>query len=1507
MKGDFSRNTFRPAKHYSGVRMQQGRVQLDADWNEQIDIQSHLDETTHTDVIGRAGGPLEAGTPVNETGFAIYLQGGLPWVRHGRYYVDGILCENEADTSVLAQEDLPGVDLPTESGTYLFYLDVWRRHLTALEEPSLREVALGGPDTATRTRTVWQVKWMRVTGQDLTQACEAFGTSEWTPASLTSTGQMAARAQPEEGSTDPCVVPAGAGYRRLENQLYRVEVHDEGSADGAATFKWSRDNAVLASRVKSVDTALRLITVDVPGKDAYRRFMPNQWIELTDEGRVLRGEPGVLLQIDSVTGPQLKVKTWLAGTPSTGSLTVRAWDTVSSNGVMRVATDATPGSPATKDWITLESGIQVLFKPGTYRSGDYWLIPARTVLGDVEWPRDGSNNPMFGARHGTEHHYCALAMLERAGDAEPVWSVMHDCRRLFPPLTQLKSLRYAGGDGQEAMPGQWLERPLRAGVFNGQVPVEGASVRFTVLTAEGNGVLGTEPGASTTAATFTVTTGANGIAEVYWRPDDTGWTTDSIRYSQRVEARLLDQDGSEMHGPILYGASLSVASRVAYHHGCANLSDAETVQEALDTLCNQLELSYEGGDGQEVLPGQALEQPLRVGVARHQLPVTGQTVRFTAATGLLSLDGTTYSEQEVVATTGTSGDLLGIAQVYWMPDGGSGAPATQQVRARLELNDQPVHLPLVFTARLSLARLVGYTPGCDNLGGAETVQKALDTLCNQLELSCVGGDAQEVIPGESLPLPLRVGVARHQRPVGGATVRFRAESGELSLNNDTGWGAEVVATTESDGSLVGVAQVFWRPDGNGEAPATQEAVAWLEVAGQVVHLPVLFSAHLSRANAVAYQPGACSTLARASTVQEALDTLCRVRSFRYVGGDGQQAPAGQFLPSTLEVAVVSGETPVPKALVRFRIVTGNPGDALLRRLDDPRQTDMVLDVPTDSEGMARVAWKLDAQNPTQRVQAVLLDNTSRLSSVPPLHFTASIAESAGDEAALRITEIAWANAQMLPLVNNGSYTFWREGFSPGIHLTCSELLQPHKLLPPFVVSVQVDVPYPFTSTDLTYWRGIWNNMDMGTMPGVLGYQTFTLIGTARTDGNTILWMPHQVTTNWVHALTSIAWINGVRMRLVVKGGFIRSEDGKRLLDGEVVSHSSENPFGIGLPNAGDGRRGGDFELFFTLYPLIIGVVPISGGTGGVVALPGTTAPTTGPVAVPVAGAASVPTAEAAAPKPRAFTGLKQAWGMARDLKRAELLVADTAANALVRFDLKAEQGAKPLGTVGEGLEAPSALVLDAERDEVFVANSGGDSVSVFRRDAKGNLVPARMLSGRKTGLSGPVGLALDPRNQVLFVAGSGRTLLGATTGARAVKAAFLSVFDVDASGDVAPRQRWTGEQLELGRAAGLAVDVERRELFVADAGADSVVVFSLDALLSDSAGVKPLRVLKGKRTALGQPVSLSLDAQGQELWVANARSGEVTVYARDAQGDMAPVRTVEVPGEPGKGLRGVLA
>jgi len=107
MKGDFTRFTFDPKKHYSSVRMQQGRVQLDADWNEQNSILQYRIETEAADLIGGCGGPLhDAGFQISLSDEEV-LAGGriLPerrvpaaavpgelYISAGRYYVGGILC-----------------------------------------------------------------------------------------------------------------------------------------------------------------------------------------------------------------------------------------------------------------------------------------------------------------------------------------------------------------------------------------------------------------------------------------------------------------------------------------------------------------------------------------------------------------------------------------------------------------------------------------------------------------------------------------------------------------------------------------------------------------------------------------------------------------------------------------------------------------------------------------------------------------------------------------------------------------------------------------------------------------------------------------------------------------------------------------------------------------------------------------------------------------------------------------------------------------------------------------------------------------------------------------------------------------------------------------------------------------------------------------------------------------------------------------------------------------------
>ena len=89
MSGDYSRKRFNPEKHYKGVLRQQGRVDLDADWNEYVDLQDRHWRAETIDVIGRCGVPSE--TP---GGFKIQKSGNQFTVGQGRIYVDGFLAEN---------------------------------------------------------------------------------------------------------------------------------------------------------------------------------------------------------------------------------------------------------------------------------------------------------------------------------------------------------------------------------------------------------------------------------------------------------------------------------------------------------------------------------------------------------------------------------------------------------------------------------------------------------------------------------------------------------------------------------------------------------------------------------------------------------------------------------------------------------------------------------------------------------------------------------------------------------------------------------------------------------------------------------------------------------------------------------------------------------------------------------------------------------------------------------------------------------------------------------------------------------------------------------------------------------------------------------------------------------------------------------------------------------------------------------------------------------------------
>jgi hypothetical protein len=154
MGGDYTRFTFDRVKGYSGVHKQQGRVSLDADFNEFEEILDRRSRAQMYDTVGRAVVP--SSTP---DAFKIGISGTSLTIGPGRAYVDGILVECFGDLagarafdSVLGgvhggsvkYEDQPRhyePDYPGRSTAAsridLAYLDVWQREVTVLEDEAL--------------------------------------------------------------------------------------------------------------------------------------------------------------------------------------------------------------------------------------------------------------------------------------------------------------------------------------------------------------------------------------------------------------------------------------------------------------------------------------------------------------------------------------------------------------------------------------------------------------------------------------------------------------------------------------------------------------------------------------------------------------------------------------------------------------------------------------------------------------------------------------------------------------------------------------------------------------------------------------------------------------------------------------------------------------------------------------------------------------------------------------------------------------------------------------------------------------------------------------------------------------------------------------------------------------------------------------------------------------------------------------------------------------------------
>lgn len=427
MSGDYSRFTFDARRRFTAVLTQQGRVQLDSDSNEQVDLLRERTRLLSLDTGGKVWLPWD----VTPNAFLVGTPGGAPLdftLGEGRIYVDGRLAEifpGEGAT-YLEQPFLPEPPPYNSAADTIVYLDLWEREVTWAEQPLLLDVALGGVDTTTRIQQVWQVKLATPPGAPV---CGVDLDALFPP----SAGRLTTSAVAPPAPDDPCILPPTAGYRGIENRLYRVEVQVAGPL-GTSMFKWSRDNGSIVSRVSAIVVAggQSRVTVNRIWRDQILRFRIGDWVTLTDDFRELNGESGQMARVIDIDEAN-RVVTLDRAVPTAGrtfgptaadiaarNTRLQRWDeqaplnALNTDGLMMTG----PGP------IELEDGVQVSFSVnpagGSFHLGDHWVFAARTA--------DASVEPLNAAPpRGILHHYAQLAAIPAGGPPT-------DCRPPKPPL-----------------------------------------------------------------------------------------------------------------------------------------------------------------------------------------------------------------------------------------------------------------------------------------------------------------------------------------------------------------------------------------------------------------------------------------------------------------------------------------------------------------------------------------------------------------------------------------------------------------------------------------------------------------------------------------------------------------------------------------------------------------------------------------------------------------------------------------------------------------------------------------------------------------------------------------------------------------------------------------------------------------------------------------------------------------------------------------------------------------
>lgn len=542
---DISRHLLQPSRHYSGLRMQQGRIILDSDFNEGEMLDDEDQRLALVDIIGPHGSA--------DDGFKISNPNTLTYdftIASGSYYVGGLRLQLDHGENFSAQGDWlqstrAGVPLPALPDALrhdLIYLLAWEQEVTAVEDQEFLEQALGGPDTSVRVRRMHRVQVLADTGSDCHDAYAALQTAltagvhafDERSGELLSGTRLIVEASNTAVIDDLCQPPAISGYVGAENQAIRVQVI------AADRFLWSYDNASPLYRIElpsQIDTDVFSLTFITPPRDQAHHPLVGQVLEILPWGADLaNGETAADHPIAPGVGGGLYARVKTPYDPTTRTLTVdlvgtdlqpfvdwfgalapevpryfylRHWNP-GDGGSGTVGLAFLPGTPVDLGG----SGLKVTFST-TGLVGDFWIIGARphTPATVVPWNLQSAATP-----HGPRRFYAPLGMLHWTLVDQVLAGTAESCRRTFRPLTEQGGCcTVTVGDGDQsfgdyrtigeaiaALPPSGGKVCVFAGVYEERVVLTGR----TDVVIEGcceRTILRTPPDSDTSAGLITLT------------------------------------------------------------------------------------------------------------------------------------------------------------------------------------------------------------------------------------------------------------------------------------------------------------------------------------------------------------------------------------------------------------------------------------------------------------------------------------------------------------------------------------------------------------------------------------------------------------------------------------------------------------------------------------------------------------------------------------------------------------------------------------------------------------------------------------------------------------------------------------------------------------------------------------------------------------------------------------------------------------------------------------------